>query len=298
MTAGALRAGGTLALGLGKGAPALTGAIVATVLPLPAIPVRSRDIIPFAALRGWSADVQAQASTILIDRAPSLTDFAARLGLADGKLSITNATGRWSDGALHAEATLNASADGPPTLSLSSVFNSATEQDGAAYPFALVRGRFDAVADVRATGYSPAAMLDGLDGKVALTAHDGTLSGLDLTVLGQALGESSSAASLAVAVRNALSHGTTAFDRSWLRAPTIARGAVTIEDAGLSGSVRAGPVVGRADAVGHDARRSSGRAPVGGGCPGVRRHPHRPARGSGTRVPEMAGVARWVAGGR
>jgi hypothetical protein len=225
LTAGGLRAAGALRLDLGP-VPRLSGRIAAETLPLPLPVLRDPDPLPLAALRGWTAQIEASAARLLLAQDPALTDATTTITLADGTLRLTDLRARLAGGALTGSLALATSPAQPPALSAELALRGARLAAPLFdLPLDLTGGTLDAALRLTAAGFSPAGLLASLDGEASLTARDGVLAGFDLIRMGTTLAEPD--------LRAALAGGATGFDRLDLAA-TLSRGALVLTRATLA----------------------------------------------------------------
>ena len=298
LVAGALRASGHLNFEApseqdGKHL-AVSGQVAAETLPLPLPYPRSPDPIPLAGLLRWQATLRLDAAQVLIGQTPALQELSSDVELRDGTLTIPRATARLENGKLSGSATLMAASE-PPQLSIQAEVAGAT-LNGPVLDTAVdvTAGLVDATLNLKAAGYSPAALLATMTGSADIRIREGTLSGFDIPAATAALAGSDRSRIAAQASR-ALTGGTSPF--STLDLPLLARrGVLSGEgtlaspagDARLSGSI---DLLGAAADLHVTVRPGPAGAPSG---PDLGLRVIGPAAAL-VRTPELAGLALWVA---
>jgi hypothetical protein len=291
LTAGTMRAGGALALDGRQ----ISGAIDAEVLPLPLPDASSTTPLPVMALRGWGGTVTVKAAQLVAGPFGLLDHAAFTVTLAGDTLTAEGVTGQIGNGTLTGKASLTIGA-APPVLTASAALRDAVIRDAADdAPIGLVSGRLDGSADIVAAGYSPAALLATVSGRLRATAHDGALAGFDLFGAARAIGAADGQTPTVTeqALRAALERGTTSFDTLDV-VGEAAHGLVSLTDArlqGPAGSARAQGSIGLTDGT-MDVQVAL--TPSVPGAPGV-----------GLRLdglltapahqPELAAASRWLA---
>ena len=292
LTAGSLRANGTLALdhiGDAAAPPLLSGRVVADTLPLPLPYLRSPDPLPFGALAGWQAQVKLEAAHVLAGDAPELLQAAATLALTDGKLRIDGLSARLAQGALTGSASVAlppGQAGGSPVLALDAKLAGAVLTEKLfGLPVDIASGRLDAAVSVSAAGYSPAALLATLAGQARLAVADGTLSGVSLGAMGPGLADA--------AVRAALAGGSTPFAQASLGL-LAQHGVLHVTEGRMAGPTGAGTLAGSVDLAGQAAELRLGLLPAVADPPEIVLLLTGPLEGLRV-VPELGG---WSGGGQ
>lgn len=235
LVAGALRARGQLALGLGGVRPRLTGRVAAERLPLPELRWRAAEpLVPDRLLGGFDAELALEAARLEAPGAPALEAVAATLRLAAGTLRVEGLRARLGGGVLEGVLALDAAAETPHLAAELRVTDAAVAGPLLDLPLDLSAGHVEAEARLEAAGHSPAAMQATLSGEVRLQARDGVLVGFDLAALAAAAEGAGSGEAAEAAIRRALAGGATAFERLDLAA-RLADGRATLVTARLVG---------------------------------------------------------------
>jgi hypothetical protein len=180
LTAGTLRAGGSLAWQAGDGAGSFTGRIAAETLPLPLPYLRSPDPLPVAALQGWQATLRLEAGHVLLGQVPALEQASGTLTVADGVLKLDHVTGKLADGTLGLNASLDTHSEVPALAVDGKLTGAAIDGPLFDLPLDLMAGTLDGTAQLTATGHSPAALLATLQGDLGFSVSDGVLVGVRL----------------------------------------------------------------------------------------------------------------------
>jgi hypothetical protein len=298
LAAGALRAGGSLALDTAGPAPRLAGHLDADTLTLPLPRARSPDPLQFDRLRGWQAAVDISANTVLLGLSPALEGLSMHLDLAAGTLGIARLTARLAGGSLAASATIDAAAD-PPALTADATLEGAHVAGPLAdLPIDLLSGTAAARLHLTAAGHGTAGLAATLSGTAALEVTNGALSGFDLPSLRAALLAATAAHDPAPepALSAALRAGSTPFTRLSLAA-RIDHGAAAIGPARLEAGTGAVTATGTVGLTTADADLSLALQPA---LPDS----HPPALGlrltgplaAPARIPELGAALRWLAG--
>ncbi len=292
LTAGRLQVHGNLLLGVAHDVPKVSGQIDVDELVLPLPSWASNTPLPSGVLRGWEGDVRVGVGRLILGEGPVFQDVSAALSVANGVLRLDGITARFGSGRLSGDLSCNAAID-PPSISLHANFGdvSATSLPDAAR-FGLLSGNGDANVAFAASGFSPAALLSTLHGRLDVVLHDGSVAGFDLFRLKRAV-QDQDAKAASVAVSDALMNGATGFDRLQVVA-RISQGALTFDRARLTG------IMGTAHAT--------GAMVLADGMLDVRLAvqpdvPHAPELGirltgpldHPNRTPELAALARWMA---
>ncbi len=238
LTAGALRAGGTLTLTRDGETPRLVGKLEAETLPLPDVDARSDAPLPLRALRGWQASLQVSAESVLAGLAPVADHASAEVSLSGGALHVGRLRAGVRGGEVNGEGALDGGAPDaatPPSAALHLGWSGVALSPADGLPL-IASGGAEGTADLAASGYSPAALVATASGSVRLHIADGTLAGMDLPALRTALSstsESSDPAGVETAVRRALSQGTTPFAAADATA-RLGEGAAEVSDLRLA----------------------------------------------------------------
>jgi len=152
-----------------------------------------------AAGEGWSAAPIELGALALVDADVALTGKSLAFGrwrieapalaaqLAGGKLTLSRLAGSFLGGSLEASGTLDASPALAATVALRHGDFAAAL--AAAAGKGLLDGSFDLDASVAAAGGSEAELVGHLSGEAALTGHDGTIAGVNLKAMNDALAQ-------------------------------------------------------------------------------------------------------------
>ncbi|WP_338661872.1 AsmA family protein [Pararoseomonas sp. SCSIO 73927] len=229
LVAGALRAGGALALALEGARPRLTGRVAAEAVALPEAPWRGSDPIPFAALRGADAELALSVARLELPGLPAARELRARLRLREGALALDEVEAALDRGTLRGSAALDAAGDAPRLSAAATLRGAGITGPLLGLPLDLAAGEADAELRLSATGSSPATLLATLGGEAAATIRRGTLSGLDAAAAGRA-----AAAGDEAALRAALASGSTGFATLSLRA-ALEAGRATLSEGAAGG---------------------------------------------------------------
>jgi hypothetical protein len=233
ITAAALHASGNLTLDVSSAEPQLTGLVHADSLLLP-VPNGDSDVpLPMGILHGWHGELGFEIGRLLAGVHPALNEASGVLTVGDAKLRLEQFSARLGSGAVSAIGAFDAALT-PPSLSVQARLSDATITGPLAdAPIDLLSGQADADLQFTAIGYSPSAMLATLGGRFTLTVRDGTLSGFDMFRTKLAVDKPDPKTAEA-AVSDALSTGTTGFDRLGLNA-SLAHGDLSLNTGLLSG---------------------------------------------------------------
>ncbi len=292
LTASTLRARGDLALDHSGAELRTTGHIHLGAVTLP-LPNGGSDVpLPFGVLEGWRGNVEFGFDQLIVGAGPALRDAAVTLSVASGALRLENFTAKLGSGTVNGSLAVDAAANPPALAAEARLSNAIIAGPLTDAPIDLLSGRADATAKLRASGYSPSAILATLSGLGTLTVNDGALSGFDMFRLKLSV-ERPDPKSVEAAASDALRSGATGFDRLELGA-SVAHGDVVLGSGILTGI--------------------AGEAHVSGGMNlsnqaldvTVALHPSLPSppeiaihlTGSIDRpsaTPELAGLARWMA---
>ena len=164
----------------------------------------------------------------------------------------------------------------------------------------VTAGRGDASATVSAAGFSPAALLATLSGSGSFRVHDGLVTGFDLAAAGHALALPDPQ-QVAAQARAALLAGNSSFDT--LDVPLAIDKGVMSATAELASAAGRGTMTGSLDLqnAGVDMRitlqpvvAGDATGPDGAGVSPTLGLRVTGSTGSLVRVPELAGVTRWL----
>ncbi len=285
LAAGSMRAKGGLLLD----GQAISGQVLAESLPLPMPYPRSPDPLPTLALHGKQAAIRLEAKQVLLGLTPVVQDVTADVAFREGGLRLGRVTAKLAGGALTGAATFDAGE--PPRFTVQATAT-AIPLSGPLPGSALnvASGQLDAQLALSGEGHSPAALLATLSGSANALLRGGVLTGFDLAAIQAALA-SADRPVVADAVRAALLAGETPFTR--LDLPLTIRRGVLSGEATIATEAGAATLSGNLDLLGGgvDARLAV--------RPG-RDLPELVVRLSGpaaqpARMPELAGLARWLA---
>ena len=294
VTAGALHAAGQLTVDTGGPEPHVDGKIVAETLPLPFPFPRTPEPLPLAVLDGWTGSVALEAGRVLAGLSPVAEHVTASLVLADRTLRIDRLSAGVAGGVLTGNVVLHvdaarvsaAGSDGlaSPTLSAAAVLKGATIASPIFdLPIDVEGGRLDGEISMRASGYSPAALLASLQGQVTLQVRKGRLAGLDLAQLAADPTEERA--------RVALAGGATNFDLLELTAQAR-RGSLQIQSAHLVAPSGDATASGTVDLPGESADLRLVIRPAMPDPPEIGLRLTGPIDAL-QRTPELAGVTTW-----
>ena len=286
LSAGALRMSGRLLL---EGTH-VTGQVVAETLPLPSFYPRSPDPLPLDWLNVGQADVRVEAAQILIGLSPVLQAASTDLSLSGGILSLYRFTGRFAGGQVSGAAVVDA-ASSPPHVSLQ-VAGNGLGISGNIFDTVvdLVAGTGDFRADLSASGHSANALLSTLSGRATIGIKNGVATGFDLPALGASL-VLPTIHDITEAVRGSLLSGNTGFtalDSSL----AFSRGVAVIA-AGLESAGGKAALAGSLDLLAGATDLQITLQPTIDGPALKLAIAGRPAELK--RMPELAGLARWLA---
>jgi hypothetical protein len=231
LSAAALHLGGQIAADFTGPVPSLTGQIEAANLTLPRADGRGDAALPFASLGDWQADLHMHAGLVSWGAETIATGLNAQVTKAGG-IVLTDLTGASvAGGTLVGQAVIDSTALSPAIVLRFGLINAALDNLPALPPFPLTNGSVSMVADLAASGYSPAALLATAAGDVHASVRDAALAGIDLAALRKAL--VSHAPRLRAALQSALSSGTTTSLAGDIDA-TLRDGALTLRAAQLA----------------------------------------------------------------
>ncbi|MDQ1079879.1 AsmA family protein [Pseudoroseomonas cervicalis] len=215
LVAAGLRLGGQLTLSRPNGVPRLSGRLAAERLPLPWPDLASREPLPLDALEGWEAELALAAQSLEPAGFAAIGPVAATLRLRQRSLSLEGLQLQLMGGRFAGQLRLEGGAT-PPGLALQGRLEGLSlAAPLTGLPVDLTGGRLDAEADLRATGFSPAALLATLGGTGRVALRDGVLAGADWRAALEASARDS-LASAEAGLRAALSDGATAFEAAEL----------------------------------------------------------------------------------
>lgn len=245
LVAGEIRLGGQLALAMAAGSrPRLTGRLAAETLPLPR-PNGLGTPIDLAPLSLLDAELAVTVGRVLPPLGPVWEQGVTTLRLNGGVLQLDGTQARVNGGQVQATARLDSTAS-PPTLATQFTFDGVgLHSPLTGLPLDLTAGQLEGKADLRTAGYSPEAMLSGLEGTAELVAQGGVLAGTDLGATLRAAGAPEPAAA-ETALRAALLEGATAFERLEGRV-TISGGRLRVEEGTVSIAEHKATLSGEAD---------------------------------------------------
>lgn len=212
LAASGMHATGSLALDATGPLPMVTGRVRADTVALPLPEGAANAPLPIGLLRGWHGTVEVGARQLTSAVGAVLRDASARVAVEDGVLRIDGFTAKLGSGALSGGFGFDARPV-PPSLSANLALHDASitgPLTGGAID--LLSGRANADLVLTASGYSPAALLATVAGRVALLVTNGELAGFDLSALQRAV-DKPDPKSAGTAVAAALRGGTTGFDR-------------------------------------------------------------------------------------
>ncbi|MFZ0020424.1 MAG: AsmA family protein [Acetobacteraceae bacterium] len=292
LTAATLHARGDLELDPSGAEPRATGHIRFGAVTLPLPNGGSNVPLPFGVLSGWRGNVELGFDQLIVGAGPALGDVAVTLSVASGALRLENFAAKLGSGTMNGSLAVDATAD-PPALAVDARLSNATitgPLDDA--PIDLLSGRADATAQLRASGYSPSAILATLSGRGTLTVNDGALAGFDMFRLKLSV-ERPDLRTVEAAASDALRSGATGFDRLELGA-SVAHGDVVLESGVLTGIAGEAHVSGGMNLTNQALDVTIALQPSLPSPPEIAIH----LTGSIDRpsaTPELAGLARWMA---
>ncbi len=292
LTASTLHARGDLSLDHSGAEPRATGHIRLGEVMLP-LPSGGSDVpLPFSVLRGWRGDVQLGFDQLIVGAGPALRDAAVTLSVGSGALRLENLTAKLGSGTVNGSLAVDTTADPPAFAVETKVSNAIIAGPVGNAPIDLLSGRADATAQLRASGYSPSAILATLSGRGTLAVNDGALSGFDMFRLKLAV-ERPDPRSVEAAASDALRSGATGFDRLELGA-SVAHGDLVLEAGTLTGIAGEAHVSGGMNLNNQALDVTIALQPSLPSPPEIAIHltgsTDRP-----TATPELAGLARWMA---
>lgn len=166
-------------------APAAAPAPTPAPAPAPSQRVFSDQPLRFGELQRLDADVVLAGKAIRIGGA-DVRNFAATIGLRDGKLRIDPLTAEAPEGRISAKLTVDATLPAPAvTLTAHAPGLAAKALLSALGAPPVATGRAEAYADLKASGETPRALAASLRGSAGLALAGGTL---DTKVIGGSLG--------------------------------------------------------------------------------------------------------------
>jgi hypothetical protein len=292
LTAAALHVTGDVAFDGAAAQPRFGGHIHADALPLPLPNGMASQPLPLDALRGWRGDFHLAVDHLSLGQSTELHDASASLVVADGGLRLQQFSARLGSGVVTGTLAFDAAAT-PPAFKLQGQVSGANISGvpGGA-PIDLLAGRADASWQISANGYSPSTMLATLNGRVALTIADGSVSGFDMLRLQQAA-KQADPTSAEAAANDALQSGVTSFDRLRL-AGNLSHGDLVLDEGLMTGTSGEGHVAGELNLVTQALDVRIGLRPMLPNPPDIA------IRFAGSldrpdRAVELSGLARWMA---
>jgi uncharacterized protein involved in outer membrane biogenesis len=219
-------------------------------------------------------------------------EASVTLSVADDALRLDDFTAKLGSGTVSGGVAFDAAAR-PPSLAASAKVSDAVitgPLDNASID--VLSGHADASMRLAASGYSPSVILATLGGRVTLTVHDGTMSGIDLFRLKQAV-ETSDPKAVEAAANDALRSGATGFDRLDLGA-NIAHGDLVLDTGSLTGAAGEAHISGSVNLASQALDVWIALQPALPSPPEVAIHLTGPIDRP-NRAPELAGLARWMA---
>ena len=295
LRAGALHAGGGISIEGAGAIPRIAGRITAETLPIPLPDPQATDPLPFAALHGWEASLRIEAGEVLAGLMPAVQNLACDVSVSAGVLRIERLTARTDGGALSGSLAVDSEASPPALLVDASLKDAIIAGPLFDLPLDLKNGRAEGSLRLTASGYSPAALLATLAGGGRLTVSEGTLIGFDLAKVQETVGhaETGDFPVIEAALRDALSSGTTAFDRLDLDA-SAASGSISLRQGRLSAGTGQAAFAGTLALPTGSLDLSAAIRPAIAEGPEIGLHLTGPLS-SLRSVPELSGVARWLA---
>jgi hypothetical protein len=292
LTAARLHARGDLAVDRHDAISRITGQLGFDALTLPLPKGGSDAPLPFGVLHGWAGDLRFDIGRLVVGAGPALRNVSGTFLVADDALRLEKVTAALGTGMVSGRCAVNAAAN-PPSL----VVDADLRDDTIASPlgnepFDLLSGHADASVTLSASGYSPSAVLATLGGHATVRVNDGVASGFDLFKLKASLANPD-AISAKAAADEALSTGTTGFDRLELNA-TIAHGDVVIDTGRLTGGAGAARLSGGMNLRTLALEATIALRPAVPSAPEVAIHLSGPLDRP-ERAPELASLARWLA---
>lgn len=292
LTAATLHATGDLVLDQRSAAPHIAGRISLDALTLPSLDCGSGMPLPFDLLHGWRGDIRLSIGALTGGGEMVLRDASATVSVAHDAMRIDPFTARLGTGGLAGRLSVDAAAD-PPAVSLEAkVSDVAITGPLAGTPIDLQSGRASVSAQLEASGFSPSALMATLGGRTTVIVHDGAAAGFDLSRLRLAV-ENTEPKSAEVAAKEALSSGTTDFERLEL-AGSIAHGNLRLDQGKLSSAAGNAGFSGGVNLATEALDVRIAIQPDLPSPPEVSLHVTGPF-GQPKRTPELAGLARWMA---
>ena len=285
LAAGALRAGGMLAIQRAANGSTVTGQVTAETLPLPLPDLHAADPLPTAVLAGWQGSVKVEAGQVLLNQWPAAERVAATLSPAGGLLRIEGLSARVGGGTLSGAFSLDSGAEPPAATLAAALAGVAVSGPLFDLPLDLTAGALDAKLSLTAAGHSPAALLATLNGALRLAVQNGVLQGIDLDRATGDLAEG--------AVSSALAGGSMAFDRLDMTA-TADHGSVQMKQAELRAASGTIGITGSIDLPGGAADLRLALRPAVPNPPEIGLRLNGPFEAL-RRIPELAAVTRWRA---
>lgn len=231
LSAGLLNASGQLLDNKGR----VTGQIDSSTLALPPLPasLQMPSALPL------SGSIAFNAGRVLYAGIPVFGETSGSLNLAPDNASLTLSQAEIGNGKLSGSASIKLSANAPPALSaklLAEGVDASALDLTQTFPLTLTSGQISATASLTAKGYTAKAWEATLGGSATVTSANGTLNGLSLPDLINALNQPKRQPLV-----QALSKGATPFTALTV-AGTLAQGNCTLTQVQLtapSGTVAA-----------------------------------------------------------
>jgi hypothetical protein len=270
----------------------LTGHLELDALALP-LPDRGSDApLPFGVLHGWAGDLRLGIGRLVVGGGPALTHVSGTLFVANDALRIENITAKFGTGTVSGSCAVNAAANPPSFVVGADLRDDTITSPLSNSAFDLLSGHADASVRLSASGYSPSAVLATLGGHATVRVNDGVASGFDLFRLKASLANPD-AISAQAAANEALSRGTTGFDRLEFGA-TITHGDIVVDTGNLTGGAGAARLSGGMNLRTRVLEATIALRPAMPSAPEVTIHLSGPIDRP-ERASELAGLARWLA---
>jgi hypothetical protein len=282
---------GNLALDFSGAAPLVSGQVVVDefVMPLP----NGASSVPLSLdfLRGWRGDLRVRLGRLVLGAGPPVQDISASLSITNGVALIQPITGQLGAGTLTAAVTCDA-AEAPPAISLQARLTDMdlTTPSDRDTPD-KVSGRVNADVELVASGFSPAALLATLHGRLDMVVSNGLIGGFSLSQLKRAMAAQDAEIAQSVA-RNALVSGVTAFGKLSI-VSSIGHGEVTIKDATLTGAEGNAQASGSLQLTDGTLDVRIEMQPPVANAPKLSVHLAGPIDGP-NRTPDLTALARWM----
>jgi len=262
-------------------------------LRLPGLDLRATDPVPLDLFAGWTAAVVVRAREVRLGGERILEAAEGVLEVAEGAVSVSRLSAASGDGAvflrgrynpLEGRLELEAQADRLPL-------------DGPLFglPIDLAAGRLTCSVRLVAAGRSPFALLGAMEGEAGLALTGGTLVGVDLVRIAQALGGTVPPARALDEIRAALAGGATPVLRAEATLRAVA-GTVLVDRAEVASEAGTLRLAGEIDVRNRALDLSAAIVPASTApAPTLGLRLTGPW-GRPARVPELAAAARFLAG--